>query len=507
LPIEVLVAALEIDYSVWLEAAKQGGPVWGILYSVDGEEEGEFYRTRNSVITEMLVETINGGILDRSGEVVILTRLIQSCRQKTSPVYREFCVRLLVPGRRIQGLEYSQGMQLYNAAIASLSHPDQTLVHHKGLWIKNEGHDPLLAIQVFDEALRTAPYPYTDRQESEEHIHTSYAAALLDAMHRKLIPREEGKVQVMDHLAIARAVDFFSPHAVHVNAKHSASLIAEIDADKPVDVCSIAVSTLGDIDNALNVLQSPVDHVMRDTEAIHMLEQVRDELLGVAADSAQVTLKADELFGQYKSQFGFVLQARQLLKQAESGGKGAQFNKAYDYVLTSRRTIEDAGLETDYSLLEIQLQIYYRWKIVRCMLSSAVGHVDWQLVRDRSEEILRHPRSVNVILFKFLHALALAHLDDWATSQLEFTAIRQTTMPSHIFLRPRALLLNSGGGPRSIQGVMRDAAGRLMLYSEELKANIFCDKRGSWPREGEMTRAYVEFAFSGPRAIDSVNPS
>ena len=506
LPIEVLVSALDIDYGTWLDAAKAAGPVWGILYSVDGEEgDGEYYRTRNSVITDMLVETINGGIVNRSGEVAILTTLIQGCRGKASPVYREFCVRLLVPGRRLEGLEYSHGVQLYDAAISSLSHPDQTLVHHKGLWVKSAGRDPRAAIQIFELALQTPPYPYTDRPEAEEHIHASIASAWLLAIQMGLVPREEGKVQVIDHLDRARAADFFNPHAVHINAKLSASLIAAMGVDKPVDVCSVAAATLGDIDKALNVLQSPIDHAARDIEKIHALEQVRDEVLGAAGDSIQVTLKADEIFERYKSQLGFAIQARKLLAVAEKNGRGTYYNKAYDYVLTSRQTVEKAGIGVDLSLLEIQVQIYYRWKITRCMISATVGHVDWRLVKELSEEAIRHSHSKDNILFRFLHALSLAHLKDWSNSQLEFTQIRQSGIGKNILWRPRALLVNSEGGPRSVQGIIRDGAGKTMLYSEELQADVLCDKKGSWPREGETTHAWIEFSFGGSRAVDSIS--
>lgn len=505
LPIEVLVAALEIDYGIWLEAAKAGGPVWGILYSVDDEEgDGEYYRTRNSLITEMIVSTINGGTQKRSGEVAILTSLIQACRDKTSPVYREFCVRLLVPGSRLDGLEYSQGIQLYDAAISSLSHPDQTLMHHKGLWIKNVGRDPLGAIEAFDEALRTPPYPYTARQEASEHIYTSRAAACLQAIQAGLMPQDEGKAQVIDNLARARATDFFNPHAVHVNAKHSATLIEAIGVDEPVDVCSIAASTLGDIDNALNVLESPIHHVALDKQSIHALKQVRDEVLGVAADSVQVSERAQEIFEQYKSQLGFVLQARKLLAVAEQSGKGAHFSKAYNYVLANRRTIEEAGVEIEFSLLEVQLQIYYRWKITRCMLSEVVGHVDWILVKELSEDVLRHHQSERNVLFRFLHALSLAHLNEWANSQLDFMQIRQAGLANAMLWRPRALLVNSKGGPRSVQGVIRDGAGRKMLFSEEFQTDVLCDKRGNWPREGEVTHAWIEFSFGGAFAIDTL---
>ena len=506
LPVEVLVAALEIDYGPWLKESKEGGRIWGILYSIDGEPgDGEFYRTRNSVITEELVKTLNAGISIRSGEVAVLTALIEACRGKTAPVYREFLVRLLVPGQRLEGLEYSQGLQLYNAAISALSLPDQTILHHKGLWIKNVGRDPITAIQVLELALQTQPYPYTDRREVEEHIHTSLAAAWLDAIRSQKVSRDEGKGQVIDHLALARAVDFFNPHAVHVHAKHSVELLTEMGAATPADTCSVAAATLEDVDNAINVLRSPIDYSARDNDQIDALEQVRDEVLNLASDSIQLELKADDLFTEYKSQLGFVLIARKLLSHADKSGKGAQYRKAYDFVLECRRKIDDAKYEVDGELIAIQLQIYYRWKIARGVVQGPYGGADWLLLKELSAEAVRRSpaRSRGNVLFRFLHALSLAQLNDWSNSQLELTQIRESGAPNHILWRPRALLVNDSGAPRSVQGIVRDAAGIKMIYSEELQTDIRCDRTGRWPRSGELTHAFVEFCFGGYFAKES----
>jgi hypothetical protein len=196
-----------------------------------------------------------------------------------------------------------------------------------------------------------------------------------------------------------------------------------------------------------------------------------------------------------------------LLAAADAAGKGALYNKAYNYVLVSRQTIEEAGGEVEMPLIEIQLQIYYRWKIARGMLTAAVGAVDWLLVKELSEEAMSRSTLAGNVLSRFLHALALAHLDDWAGSQLEFTQMRHADVSNAILWRPRALLMNSGGGPRSVQGVMRDAAGRKMLYVEELQADILCDKRGRWPRENEVAHANVQFSFGGSLAVDSIGGS
>ena len=48
-------------------------------------------------------------------------------------------MRVLVPYEKLDRLEYDEGLHLYDEAIGALPHPDKTLVHHKGLWVKNKG--------------------------------------------------------------------------------------------------------------------------------------------------------------------------------------------------------------------------------------------------------------------------------------------------------------------------------------------------------------------------------
>ena len=78
------------------------------------------------------------------------------------------------------------GCRYHNAALGALPLPDRTFIHQKGLWMKDKANDPLLAKSVLEEALVTEVYPYTERGEAEEHIHTSIAATLLDAADRKI---------------------------------------------------------------------------------------------------------------------------------------------------------------------------------------------------------------------------------------------------------------------------------------------------------------------------------
>src|SRR5262249_7294510 len=95
--------------------------------------------------------------------------------------------------------------------------PDATLLHHKAIWLKR--HDrPLEATAILDRALAAPKLAYTHRQEASEHIHTTYAATLLDAVSRNLLDAPDGRRKIIEHLSKARE-RFVNPRAVHVQAR------------------------------------------------------------------------------------------------------------------------------------------------------------------------------------------------------------------------------------------------------------------------------------------------
>jgi hypothetical protein len=97
-PIEVLVSALGVDYTAWRDATRPDSGAWGLFYNDDQEDEGTIcFHVRNELVTRFVVEAVNGGNFGHSGEVQVLNSLLAACTGRSSPVYREFCVRVLVP--------------------------------------------------------------------------------------------------------------------------------------------------------------------------------------------------------------------------------------------------------------------------------------------------------------------------------------------------------------------------------------------------------------------------
>jgi hypothetical protein len=281
LPIEDLVSALGLnDYGEWIDATRPDSPAWGLLYAEESDElQTVWYRTRNAIVTRLIVQVINGGSLSHTGELTVLMNLLRACTGRTTPMYREFCVRVLVPHEKLEELDYEEGLQLYDTAIAALPFPDRSLLHQKALWIGRKGRNPTAARDLLEEALDARDYPYTKRGEADEHIHTSLANIILAAINEGSTTIAEGKRDILKHLAKARSTSFFNPHSVHVQAKLISRLAEKEAATDTLDYYTLINQAVADIDHTLLVLHSHIIQSRHDVPDYQMLETIRAEIL------------------------------------------------------------------------------------------------------------------------------------------------------------------------------------------------------------------------------------
>ena len=221
LPIEVLVRALEVDYADWIAATKPGKPVWGLLYDEYEESSDSFtYRTRNEIVTDVLLRLVNGSLGGHSGQYRLLKQLILACTV-ASPPYRAFLHDVLVRSRDVleRILSFEQGMDLYNSANTVMPYPDRAIQHHTGLWIKNVGGDLVAADDQLRSALQVPDYPGASRDEPVEFIHTSLAANVLSQVKAGNIDPAAGFERVMEHLDRGSNPKFFSAQQSHIKAR------------------------------------------------------------------------------------------------------------------------------------------------------------------------------------------------------------------------------------------------------------------------------------------------
>jgi len=504
-PIEVLVSALHIPYSDWMEAVGTDGPAWGLLYvepSFDGETVA--YRPRNSVVTSILVETINGGNLAHSGEVEQLSMLLSAC-SGTSPVYREFCANILAPRSKLSDLDYADGLQLYDAAISALPLQDRTLQHQKGLWIKEKGDDSLLALEVLDAALKTDAYPYTSRGEADEHIHTSMAATILDASDRGQIGLQEAIPGILQHLDRARSESFFNPRAVHVQANLMLRLVTKLEDRQSADTYHLLNQALIAVDSALLVLKNPLrDKRDRPNKDIEFLEGISGKLYEKILPLDELKESAVDLWHRFKRQEGFVIAARKLFHMAREKNSGTAFNEAFAYCRQAFETVQAESHKPSPDLCAIAVSIYYEWNINRYDQKAGVRQIDWAMLDELSRAVLQSNKYAGDLFYKFVCAVALAQQGKWADANLLFAQIRQAGLPSNQLYDIRAVLLDDEGMRIHVQGTITGDNERKYLKVDQLHSDFYLERSERWANPGEIQHAYIGFRFAGPVAVQSL---
>jgi|GEM_PF-5271827 len=503
IPIEVLVGAVEIPYRDWLDAVGNEGAAWGLLYgetSVD--EETIVYRPRNSIVTRILVETINGGRLAHSGEVQHLLKLLRSCTG-TSPIYRQFCVDILVPRSRLSHIEYHDGLQLYDAAIGALPLPDRTLKHQKGLWIKDKANDPLLAKSVLEEALITEVYPYTNRGEAEEHIHTSIAATLLDAADRREISLEDAMPQILRHVDQARADSFFNPRAVHVQANLILRLLSQFEDNDTADTYALVNQALVAVDSALLALRNPMKSVgERPAKDIELLENVTGRIFEKIIPLNELTESAEELFRNYKRQDGFVIAARKLYHTAREKSSGTAYNEAFAYCQRVIATVRRESQTPSADLCSVGVCIYYEWNVNRYEPGKNVSRqIDWPLLYDLTQAVLRSEKYSGDPFYRYTAGIALAQQQKWGEADAIFAENRKGGIPNDQLFQVRAVLLDEEGVRSRVQGKITGGEIKKYLWVESLRKDFNLGRHDRWPNVGEIAHAYIGFSFAGPVAI------
>lgn len=495
IPVEVLVTALQVDYSSWLEATNAATGAWGLIYAEDNEAAETFiYRTRNDVVTKLLVDALNGGSLSRSGELRILRNTLDACTG-SHPSYREYCERLLVGNDELLRLEYADGLDLYDRALGALPHQNKSILHHKGIWMRRKGRRPLDALEVFDAALRAPPTPYAKRSEADEHIYTSIAAAAIDAIKEGVLSVDAGKERALAAIARARSSSFFNASAVHVHANLAFELAERLGMES-ADSKHLTASALADVDRTVLVLEA---NPTRDAgEEVGMLREVRDRIVQRGLDLDEARAQAEVLWATQHNQDGFCLAARALLHLARAQQKGTAYKRAFEYCSECVTKVTDAGLNPLAALYEVRVHILYEWRIRAWRERPNGSFIDWELFRNDVAHVLP---AVSSPLYRYFEAVALSHLGNWNDASGAFAQVRQAKAPRDVLWSRRDMLLDSRGNPRELQGTIRRANDRLFIHVEEVGSDFMCDRDCRWPEPGEIAVCYVELAFGGWTAV------
>jgi hypothetical protein len=499
LPVEVLVATLGIPYGDWLNMCSEKKPLWGLLYNEPCPAANTFgFRTRNHVVTKILLSLLNGGSPGHAGEFRCLKRLITACNS-SAPQYREFLCDILVTRKRAleSKLTYEQGLELFDLAVGSFPLPDRTISHHRALWIKDVGRLPLEAYKALEDVQRIAEYPHATRPEPLEHIHTSMAACALQAVSQGNIELRPGVELVRQHVAKASTPNFFDLYSEHLNARVLIKMASHVRNEDPEQFITCLEEATRIIDRAFLIIDPLPEYRLEVTGASRLFSELRAEVTIAFADLEQANVAAFALFKEKKNQMGFVLAFRLLVGTAKEKDKGSLFKKAQDFLNKAIFTIEESGLKPIADLYLCRAELMIVWRIL-----PRKGDVNWECVKNDLKIAVGAPHFSRDPIWLFYLAVAHYHLLEIPMAEALFSGLRQLTMSSMLRSPFRCFFMGSDGMPRTFQGKLESGASRnRYIQCGDLDADVMA-RKGDFSQPDHATVHFrIAFSLLGPLAV------
>lgn len=501
LPLSVFRSATQFDWTDVNDVVASNSAVWGLIYPVETETEMEL-NARNDIVVEAVVNLVNGGRSNHTGEHRILQLLVNACKGKKAMVYRNFLAGILVGNKKLKRLSYEAGLELYESAINFLPSPDRVLLHHKGIWHADH-HYASEAMKVFRQAVNTPYYPYTSGNESDANIFTSMAASLVGEIKAGKADVKIVGAEARELLEKASAEAAPTSHAVHVNASLAIELIRAIPEGNGTERLELATEAIEAIDQVELLSNSPVAHRHQSRKSDSLLAAARQSLYGQVMRGTEAEAEADLIWENSRHQDGFVIAARAKLTMLRQSGrlKGGTLASLYAYCEGCRKKVLDSNSRVDERLLMIQAEVFYSWRIYRAMLSPLEAEIEWQELLVLLGDLKLKDDDGRTVFFRFLKALALAHTGDWDGADGVFSQLRSENIRPDVLYLPRSFYLNAKGGKATLQGTIRKYGDKKYFQCELLQKTFLTERRDRWSEDTEIDHANILFSFAGPRVV------
>ncbi|MEW8001193.1 MAG: hypothetical protein AB2827_00290 [Candidatus Thiodiazotropha sp.] len=498
LPVEVLVRALQVDYPDWIDMCVNGRPLWGLIYDeVSDDGDTIEYWTRNEIVTQILLDLVNGGV-GNAGQVRTIGKLIEVCSDG-SPIYRDFVMNILVRSRRSleSNLTFQQGMELYTLAEDVLGTNDKTLEFHKGIWMQHKGQDLAGAYTQLKRTLNLPELSESTQYAPNEHIHTSMAATVLDMIQTGGLDLNKGVAQIRDHLKHATSPTFFNPHSSHVTARMLFKIARSSALTGAEDLrAECFAEALREIEKALQLIGSAGRSRFRDTSSIEYLRSLQRDILDKMPTEDELRELANQMFTSTRCQAGYAALARRIVAFASERNKGTDYNAAYQEIEGIVSKLLEAEQNIDLNIIATRVDLIVRWRIQR-----TGGPVDWKAFNTDLELLLSSTAYRDSIVTNFLSAVSCFHLEDTARSTAKFSNLRRLNIGRHTQRAIRAYYLNKEGQPRRVQFTLVRRSGRYYLESSHLGIDIPINETPRSLRPGDTTHAYIGFSLLGQTAV------
>lgn len=493
LPLEVLVRALEISYEEFIDMAIDGKPLWGLLYDEeDVENQTVLYRTRNEIVTKVLLELVNGGV-GHAGEYRILKDLLSSC-DVGSQIHRNFAIEVLVRSSNelSKSISYKQGLELFEAAENSLPHEDRLLAHHKGKWMHKVGKEFQKAYGQFQIALQVQQYPGQMRPSRTEHIHTSMAASVVGLVRDGKQDPASGLAQVKEHIQQATNPKIFHAHTGHV----SANLLFEMAQQQLNGQVEISISSYS---NALQEVEKTLQSIgptwkknHKHDKSIEMLKELEKKILEAVPSDDELEELSIKLFEEKKSQIGFELICRKKLFHAQNTDKGSAYNQVKKIIEKYTEIIIEGGGTPSSELLATKIDLIIRWRLQR-----PKGPVDWEIFIEDLQALFEDLRYRDDPIKNFYFAVALYHMGEIEKANGVFSNLRRMNAFGLTPAEVRCFYINEQGFPKRLQCNISESHGRVYAEIMELETDVLV----LGPRGRMIQHTYIGFSINGPVGI------
>ncbi len=494
LPMEVLVRTLKISYEDFIDVTIDGKPLWGLIYNEEDVDNGNIlYRTRNEIVTKVLLDLVNGGV-GHAGEFRALKSLLESC-DIGSQIYREFAVEVLVRSSRDieKNLSYQQGLELFEAVENSMPHEDRLLAHHKGIWMHRVGKEYQKAYQQFERALDSQQYPGSERESYIEYIHTSMAASVVGLVKNNEQNATQGLQLVKDHIQQAANPKIFSGHAGHVSANLLFELAQQQSAFDSNGVGASSYSeALRKVEITLQSIGPLGTNNSRSEKSIEMLKELQRKIIESIPNENELENYANQSFEETRSQLGFELLLRKNLSNAQIADKGSAYNSVKNKIEEVLAIIDKTFEAPSIEILAIRIDLIIRWR-----LQKPSGPIDWDLFRNDLQQALDNPIYRDDPIKRFYYAVALFHLGKIEQSNAEFRNLRRMRAIGLVPKMIRFFAVGTEGNPKRYQCTTSGSHGRYYAGITELNFDIPLASS----HRSNINHTYIGFCLNGSIAI------
>ncbi|MCE0497977.1 MAG: hypothetical protein LV481_08545 [Methylacidiphilales bacterium] len=503
LPVEVLVSALGISYPEWAQFCGPKTPLWGLIYDEELPAcESYGYRTRNSVVTHILTNTLNKGSAGRAGEFRCLKLLLSACTS-TSIQYKTFITGLLIDRRHSleNGFSLDQVTELYDVALHAFPKRMSSVEHHKALAQRNLGGDMMKVYQDLQVLIARTRDVVEEDQDSAVNLHTSSAATLVRMIKSGLLDAQENSSALFDHIRRAILDDQYSAHSHHVHAKSLFTIAQFIKSSNRSSHLEYIGKAWTIVNRSLMMLQEEIktDHVDdKLVESLQLFNGLRDDIIAEIPDASEGRASALEYFKATKNQSLMVLVVRAMLAKATEKDRGGEFKKAQIFLTDCITTVEEAGEKISSSLFLCRIELVVNW-----MVNRAKGPVYWEQLESDLKALLDDPIYARDSLWRFYLAVAFYHQGRYPEAEMIFQDIRREDVPFRSRWAIRCWYLGDAATPPFLEGKIKSSTPvRRYIYSNDLENDVLAKNDEFNVADNDPCHFHVGFTLQGPLAVN-----